>query len=245
MTTRKTALKIADHSSKQKSVERLSSRERLMRTIGPQVTYVTAKESGESILIRRPDIVALATNKDWPQPLTAAARTLISEGDEKLKTPERIGVYMDLMYRAVLSLALVEPPELVEARAMDDEDYEAAMEIWREERKVAKTEAPKVEAALSAALARLEAAVDAANAPARQTTHQDAVLAGLDPDGLDPLFVAYGKDAGEDQMVLLAPGDGRTPSAELGEFKFNINDLYSIMGQLMTFQAGGLATFRG
>lgn len=245
MTTRKTALKIADHSAKQKSVERLSSRERLMRTIGPQVTYVTSPLAGEQILVKRPDVTALATNKDWPQPLTAAARTLIAEGDEKLKTPERIATYMELMYRTVLGLALVEPPELIEARALDDEEYEAARAEWEAARKPA--DKPKTQDELGAALARLGEVLDktGGGAPVRKDTHRDAVLAGLDPDDLSPLFVAYGKDADEDQMVLLAPGDGRVPDNARGEFKFNNNDLYSIMGQLMTFQAGGLATFRG
>lgn len=233
MTPRKTALKIADATTKQKAVARLTSRERLARTIGPQLTYITAPYSGETILVQRPDIVALATNKDWPQPLTAAARTLISEGDASLKTPDRIASYMDLQHRAIVLLARVEPAELVEARALDEEATDAAKAAWDAEHK----------AALEA---KDEAAVNAltSKAPAPITEHRDAVLATLDPDDLKPLFVMPGATPDDEQLILLRPGDGDVPNIADGEFKFHMNDLYSLMGQLMTFQAGGLIMFR-
>ena len=158
MTPRKTALKIADATAKQKAVARLTSRERLARTIGPQLTYITAPYSGETILVQRPDIVALATNKDWPQPLTAAARTLISEGDAGLKTPDRIANYMDLQHRAIVLLARVEPAELVEARALDEEATEAAKAAWDAEHKAA-LEA-KDEAAVSALTSKAPAPIN-------------------------------------------------------------------------------------
>lgn len=233
MTTRKTVLKLAEASAKQKAAARLSSRERLARTLGPQLAYVTAPYSGETILVQRPDIVALATNKDWPQPLTAAARTLISEGDGALKTPDKIATYMDLQHRAIVLLARVEPAELVEARALDEEATEAAKAAWEAEHKAA------LEAKDDAAVAALTV-----KAPTPTTEHRDAVLATLDPDDLKPLFVLPGQEPDDDQLVLLRPGDGRVPDIADGEFKFHMNDLYSLMGQLLTFQAGGLLTFR-
>lgn len=234
MTTRKAAQKIADHSAQQKVIARLSSRERLMRSIGPQITYVTAPVSGEMLLMRRPDIVALATNKDWPQPLTAAARMLITEGPDSMGTPERIPNYLDLIYRVVLQLACVEPAELIEARAQDEQDYEAAKAAWEAEHKAALKAGD--EAGVHATTART---------PVLESKHTDAALAGVDADSLRPLFVAAGKDADEDQMILLAPGDGLSPNHERGEFKFHMNDLYTVMRQLFVFQAGGLITFRG
>lgn len=232
-TPRKTALKLSEATAKQRAVARLTTRERLARTIGPQLTYVTAPYSGETILVQRPDIVALATNKDWPQPLTAAARTLISEGDAALKSPDRIATYFDLQHRAIVMLARIEPPELVEARALDEEAFEAAKAAWEAEHQVAL--AAKDDAAVSALTART---------PTQKTTHRDAVLATLSPDDLRPLFVMPGTEPDDDQLVLLRPGDGEVPDIARGEFKFHMNDLYSLMGQLMTFQAGGLLTFR-
>ncbi len=233
MTTRKAALKLSDASAAQKAVARLSSRERLARTIGPQLTYITAPYSGEVILVKRPDIVSLATNKDWPQPLTAAARTLITEGDAALKTPERIEKYLDLQHRVIVALARVETPEMVEARALDEEESAAATAAWEAAHKAA-LEA-KDEGALSDLTSR---------APSPTTAHRDAALEGVDPDDLKPLFVMPGQEPDDDQLVLLRPGDGETPNLARGEFKFHMNDLYSLMGQLMTFQAGGLIMFR-
>lgn len=233
MTTRKTVLKLAEASAKQKAAARLSSRERLARTLGPQLAYVTAPYSGETILVQRPDIVALATNKDWPQPLTAAARTLISEGDAALKSPDKIATYMDLQHRAIVLLARVEPPELVEARALDEDAFEAAKAAWEVEHKAALESGDEVAAnALNSRIPKLA------------SDHRDAVLATLDPDDLKPLFVLPGQEPDDDQLVLLRPGDGRVPDIADGEFKFHMNDLYSLMGQLLTFQAGGLLTFR-
>lgn len=232
-TPRKTALKLSEATAKQKAAARLTTRERLARTIGPQLTYVTAPYSGETILVQRPDIVALATNKDWPQPLTAAARTLISEGDAALKTADKIATYLDLQHRAIVMLARIEPPELVEARAKDEEAFEAAKAAWETEHQAAL--AAKDEAAVSASTA---------TAPVAKTEHRDAVLATLHPDDLKPLFVMPGTEPDDDQLVLLRPGDGEVPDIAAGEFKFHMNDLYSLMGQLMTFQAGGLLTFR-
>lgn len=233
MTTRKTALKLTEATHQQKVIARLTSRERLARTIGPQLTYVTAPYSGETILVQRPDIVALATNKDWPQPLTAAARTLISEGDTALKTPDRIATYLDLQHRAIVMLARIEPPELIEARAVDEEEHEAAKAQWEAEHK--KALATKDDAAVNALTAQT---------PTLKTTHRDAVLATLDPDDLRPLFVLPGTEPADDQLIMLRPGDGESPDISRGEFRFHMNDLYSLMGQLMTFQAGGLLMFR-
>lgn len=232
-TPRKTALKIADATAKQKAVARLTTRERLARTLGPQMAYVTAPYSGETILVVRPDIVALATNKDWPQPLTAAARTLITEGDAALKTPERIEKYLDLQHRAIVALARVEPPELIEARALDEEAWEADKAEWDRSHRAAL--AAKDEATLSALTAAM---------PTQKTAHRDAALALVDPDTLKPLFVMPGDEPDDDQLILLRPGDGQSPDAARGEFRFHMNDLYSLMGQLMTIQAGGLLTFR-
>jgi len=233
MTPRKTALKIADATTKQKAVARLTSRERLARTMGPRMTYITAPYSGETILVVRPDIVSLATNKNWPQPLTAAARTLISEGDVTLKAPERISTYLELQHRVVVALARVEPPELVEARALDEEAFEASRAEWEAEHKAAMASGD--EAAISESTAKT---------PTAKTEHRDAALKGLDPDDLKPLFVMPGETPDEDQLVLLRPGDGESPDEAAGEFRFHMHDLYSLMGQLMTFQAGGLIMFR-
>lgn len=233
MSPRAARAKVADNRAKQLTVARLSSRERLARTMGPRMTYITAPYSGETILVVRPDIVSLATNKDWPQPLTAAARTLISEGDTSLKAPDRISTYLELQHRVIVALARIEPPELVEARALDEEDFNAAKAEWESEH----------QAALAAGD---EAAVNAttAKSPTAKTEHRDAVLLGLDPDDLKPLFVMPGQEPDDDQLILLRPGDGESPDEAKGEFRFNMHDLYSLMGQLMTFQAGGLIMFR-
>ena len=233
MSPRASNAKIAANRTKQQTAERLTSRERLARTMGPRMTYITAPYSGETILVVPPDIVSLATNKNWPQPLTAAARTLISEGDVTLKAPERIGTYLELQHRVIVALARVEPPELVEARALDEEAFNAAKAEWEAEH----------QAALAAGD---EAAVNESTAktPAAKTEHRDAVLKTLDPDDLRPLFVLPGETPDEDQLILLRPGDGQSPDEAQGEFRFHMHDLYSLMGQLMTFQAGGLIMFR-
>lgn len=233
MSPRAANAKIADNRAKQQHVARLTSRERLARTMGPQVTYITAPYSGETILAVRPDIVSLATNKDWPQPLTAAARTLISDGDTALKTPDRIGTYMDLQHRVIVSLARVEPAELVEARALDEEAYNAAKAEWEAEHQAALASGD--DAALNASTAKT---------PKASTEHRDALLSTLDPDDLKPLFVMPGQEPDDDQLILLRPGDGQSPDAAKGEFRFHMNDLYALMGQLMTLQAGGLIMFR-
>lgn len=233
MSPRASNAKIAANRAKQQTVARLTSRERLARTMGPRMTYITAPYSGETVLVVRPDIVSLATNKDWPQPLTAAARTLISEGDTSLKAPDRISTYMDLQHRVIVSLARVEPPELVEARALDEEAFNATKAEWEAEHQAALASGD--ESGVNATTAKT---------PTATTEHRDAVLQGLDPDDLKPLFVMPGQEPDDDQLILLRPGDGESPDGAKGEFRFNMNDLYSLMGQVMTFQAGGLIMFR-
>lgn len=233
MSPRAATAKVAANRAKQQRFEAISSRDRLARSIGPQAAYVVAPYCGEQILIQRPDLTAFTRHKDWPQPLTSMARTLITEGDTTLKAPERIDNYLDLQYRVIVELARIEPEELAAARARDEAEFKAAQEAWDAE-----------QAAALAAKDQEAAGALQATRPLMKNTHRDEVLAQVDASSLRPLFVTPEDSPDEDQLILLRPGDGEVASAEQGTFRFTINDLYSLIGQVMTVQAGGLITFR-
>jgi len=219
MTTRKTVLKLAEASAKQKAAARLSSRERLAQAIGPQAYYAFAPNSDVELLFVRPDLVSLTKHKDWPQPLTAMARTLVYEGDKTLRVPEKLDQYLELQHRIIVELARVEPPELLAAKDADDADYEAKIAAWAEGGKVG-------------------------TMPQRGTQHRDAALRGLVVDNLKPLFVVPGEEPDEDQLVLLVPGDGLAPSPAESSIRLTIQDLLVLTGAALTNQAGSMSRFR-
>ncbi len=233
MSPRPARVKIGENRDKQRQLAATNNLDRLARSIGPQVAYVVAPYCGEQILVQRPDLTALTTHKDWPQPLTSMARTLITEGDTTLKSPEKIDDYLDLQYRVVVKLARIEPEELATARAQDEAEFEDAQEAWNAEHKAA-LEAGDQEAAGALQSRR----------PLPKNAHRDEALMAIDVADLRPLFVTPGEAPDEDQLVLLRPGDGAVASGKDGTFRFTINDLYALMGQIMTVQAGGLITFR-
>ena len=219
MTTRKTALKLADASAAQKAAARLTSRERLARAIGPQVFYARAPQTGEDLLFVRPDLVALTKHKEWPQPLTAMARTLIYEGDRTLREIDKLDRYLELQHLIIVELARVEPQELVEAREADSLEYEGLVAAW-------------------------EASDKKGKRPEDPRRSQLAVMRELDVDALKPLFVMPGQEPDDDQLVLLVPGDNLPVSSDRAAIRFTIQDMLSLTGEVLTNQAGTLARFR-
>lgn len=219
MSPRTARAKIDANRDKQRAFAALSARERLARAIGPQAFYATAEKSGVDILFVRPDLVALTKHKDWPQPLTGMARTLVYEGDRTLRVPEKLDQYLELQHRIIVELARVEPAALLEANAADDAEFAERLAAWNEGDKKGK-------------------------APVPTHIHRDNALQSLDTETLKPLFVLPGGEPDEDQLVLLIPGDNQTPSLGENSVRLTIQDLLVLTGAVLSNQAGSLARFR-
>lgn len=216
---------------------------RLLDTIGPDVVQVTAPGAGVKLLVDRPDLAEVARRKHWPQPLTAMVRQIIAEGLQKQTATGSIDRYLDLCFWLVRDAARVDPPELVEAMAADEAEYEESLAAWQAEVDAARKElAGAKEGSEEAAAARLLIEDLKSPRPAPQGTHAGAVLRELDGANLKRLFVDIEPD--EDQLILLPPGDPRRPRVEERTFKFTQGDLFALAPAIMLHQEGGFGMFR-
>lgn len=197
----------------------LTSRERLARAVGPQVFYARAPQAGEELLFVRPDLVSLTKHKEWPQPLTAMARTLIYEGDRTLREIDKLDRYLELQHLIIVELARVEPQELIEAREADRLAHEGQVAAW-------------------------EASDKKGKRPEDSRTGTMAVMRALETEALKPLFVMPGQEPDDDQLVLLVPGDDLPVSSGGAAIRFTIQDMLALTGEVVTNQAGALARFR-
>lgn len=219
MSPRAARAKVADNRANQVHAAVLSSRERLARAVGPQVFYARAPQTGEDLLFVRPDLVALTKHKEWPQPLTAMARTLIYEGDRTLRETDKLERYLELQHLIIVELARVEPQELIAAREADRLEHEGLVAAW-------------------------EASDKKGKRPEDSRRSQLAVMRELDVTALKPLFVMPGQEPDDDQLVLLVPGDNLPVSSDGAAVRFTIQDMLALTAEVLTNQAGTLARFR-
>jgi len=221
----------------------MPSSARLLSSIGPAVAQVTAPGAGVKLLVDRPDLAELAKRKQWPAPLTAMVRSIISEGVQKQTGADRVDRFLDLCFWLVRDSARVDPPELVEAMAADEEEHARAMAAWQVEFDAARQAIRDAAEGSPERAAALLAAEDLkATKPAPATTNTDRVLAEIDPTTLRRLFVDIEPDEG--QLILLPPGDPRRPSEAERMYKFSSGDYFSVGPQILYHQEGGFGTFR-
>lgn len=94
---------------------------------GPQVVAQTLPMSGETVLIRRVDLVRVLSTGVWPEPITARARQMIADmGGNWAADPEQIEKNMASAAAMVRAAVVVPPKELLDGK-LEVEDLTAAM----------------------------------------------------------------------------------------------------------------------